>query len=156
MDTCVKGGAEALELTMVRRFAAPPELVFAAWTEAEHFKEWFAPSGCSVSECEVDARPGGRWRSCMRWSDGTDHWQGGVFQVVEPYRRLVFTYAWDDEHGHPKHETLVSVVFEEVEGQTELRFHQATFESGISCTSDGEGWSETLLRLADFLSRRSR
>ena len=31
-----------------REYAAPPELVFEAWTKAEHFARWFAPDNVEV------------------------------------------------------------------------------------------------------------
>ena len=35
-----------------REYAAPPELVFEAWTKAEHFARWFAPDGVDVTLSE--------------------------------------------------------------------------------------------------------
>ena len=42
-----------------REYAAPPDLVFEAWTKAEHFARWFALDDVEVPLCEIDARPGG-------------------------------------------------------------------------------------------------
>ena len=82
---------EPLELSLTRLFDAPVELVFRALTEPEHLRQWAAPKDCSGTHYEMDARPGGRWRSCMRWPDGTDHWQSGTVQAVEPDIRLVYS-----------------------------------------------------------------
>ena len=38
-------------------FAAPRELVFKAWSSAEHIKRWFSPAGFSVPDAEVDFVP---------------------------------------------------------------------------------------------------
>jgi len=141
------------ELWIERNFDAPRELVFAAWTQAEHAVHWFAPPGCSVRSCTMDLRVGGVWRSCMRWPDGSDHWQGGVFREIVPPERLVFTYAWEDAEGHPKHETLVTVRLEERGGKTALTFHQAVFESESSRTSHGGGWHGSLDVLAEYLAK---
>ena len=50
-------GAEDLVLTRVVR--APRERVFEAWTDAAHFARWFGPRAATVTDCELDPRPGG-------------------------------------------------------------------------------------------------
>jgi uncharacterized protein YndB with AHSA1/START domain len=142
-----------LELSLTRVFDAPRELVFAAWTQAEHALHWFAPPGCSVTSCTMDLRVGGAWRSCMRWPDGSDHWQGGVFLEIVAPERLVFSYAWEDEHRRPKHQTVVTVRLEERGAKTALTFQQAVFASETSRTSHGGGWSGSLDVLAEYLER---
>jgi uncharacterized protein YndB with AHSA1/START domain len=141
------------ELVLTRTFDAPRALVFAAWTEPELVVQWRAPRGCHLRSCTMDLRPGGAWRACMHWADGTDHWQGGVFREIVPPERLVFTYAWEDGDGRPKHETLVTVTFAERAGATELHLRQSVFESESSRDSHGGGWRETLDVLADHLAK---
>lgn len=48
-------------LTLERVFNAPRELVFQAFSEAEHLKQWWGPNGWSIPVCNVDFRPGGIW-----------------------------------------------------------------------------------------------
>ncbi|MEX2206140.1 MAG: SRPBCC domain-containing protein [Myxococcota bacterium] len=144
-----------LELRLTRIFDAPRELVFAAWTRAEHAVHWFAPPGFRVTSCTMDLRVGGTWRSCMRWPDGSDHWQGGVFHEIVPPERLVFSYAWEDERGRPKHETIVTVRLEPRGTKTALSFHQAVFESESSRSSHGGGWNGSLDVLAEYLAKRA-
>jgi len=144
------------ELWITRTFDAPRELVFRAWTEPERAKHWFAPAGCTVESCTMDLRPGGAWRSCMRWPDGSDHWQGGVFREIVPPDRLVFTFAWEDEAGRPKHESVVTVRLADLGGKTELTFHQAVFESESSRDSHAGGWNSTLDLLGKHVERAGR
>jgi uncharacterized protein YndB with AHSA1/START domain len=141
---------------ITRRFDAPRELVFAAWTEPERAREWWAPRGCRVLGCSIDPRPGGAWRLGMRWADGSEHWQGGTFREVFPPERLVFTYAWEDAEGRPKHETLVTVTLTEHAGETELVFQQREFGSVSSRDSHAEGWHSTLDVLAEHLATSRR
>ncbi|MGO9759273.1 MAG: SRPBCC family protein, partial [Roseiarcus sp.] len=77
-------------LVIARSFAAPRELVFKAWSSADHIKRWFSPEGCSVPEAEVDFRPGGAFVVCMRLPDGRDFWSRGAFGEISPPRRLSF------------------------------------------------------------------
>lgn len=63
--------AASADLIDDREYAAPPELVFEAWTKAEHFARWFAPDNVDVPLCEIDARPGGVIRFQHRWPEGS-------------------------------------------------------------------------------------
>jgi uncharacterized protein YndB with AHSA1/START domain len=76
----------------------------------------------------------------------------GVYREVIAPERLVFTFAWEDENGQPKHETLVTVTFTEQNKQTLMTFHQAIFESVESRNSHQSGWSECFDRLAAYLT----
>ena len=144
------------ELTITRIFDAPRSLVFKVWTEREHLMRWCGPRDFTIPFSEADFRPGGAYRTCLRSPEGKDYWLQGVYrEIVEP-ERLVFTHAWEDEDGKPKHETLVTVTFAEHDGKTKLSFHQAIFKSTEARDSHLEGWSECLDRLADYLSEASR
>ena len=52
----------AAALTIRRTFNAPRERVFAAFTDADLLREWFAPPGTTIGEATFDAREGGRYR----------------------------------------------------------------------------------------------
>jgi uncharacterized protein YndB with AHSA1/START domain len=145
--------AQERELVIIRVFDAPRELVFKAWTDPEQLKQWSAPQGFTVPVAEGDLRPGGKWRSMMRKPDGTELWLGGVYrEIVEP-ERLVFTHAWDDEHGKPGHETVVTVTLVERDGKTEMTFRQGVFKSVESRDGHNGGWTECFDRLEELLTR---
>src|SRR6202521_2531100 len=101
------------ELVITRVFAAPAALLFKVWTDPTHAKKWWGPRDYPVTHLEMDVRPGGSWRGCLRSSEsGKELWQGGVFREVVAPERVVFTFAWD-EAGERGLETLVSVTFAE-------------------------------------------
>jgi uncharacterized protein YndB with AHSA1/START domain len=140
-------------LVLERIFDAPRRLVFKAWTEPEHLVRWWGPKGFTLPECKLDLRRGGRWRFCMRAPDGTNHWLQGVYREIVENERLVFTYAWEDENGRPKHETVVTATFaDERGGKTRLDLHHAVFESANARNEHEGGWTSTLDRLADLLA----
>ena len=84
----------ALDLVLERVVAVRPELVWKVWTEPEHLVQWFCPRPWSVSECEMDVRPGGIFRTVMRSPEGEDMpSDAGCFLDVIPNERLVWTDA---------------------------------------------------------------
>jgi len=83
-----------LDLVLERVVDVAPERVWEAWTKPEHLKQWFCPRPWSVAECEIDLRPGGRFRTVMRSPEGEllPLGDGCYLEVVEN-RRLVWTSA---------------------------------------------------------------
>jgi uncharacterized protein (TIGR02246 family) len=141
-----------LDLTITRLFDAPRDLVFKAWTDLELGRRWSAPYGFTVPASEGELRVGGAWRLCMRRPGEKDLWVGGVYREIVVPERLVFTHAWEDAHGTPGHETLVTVTLAERRGKTEMTFTQTGFESVESRDGHGEGWSECFDQLAEVLA----
>ena len=61
-----------LDLVLERTIDVPRELVWAAWTQPEHLSQWFTPAPWTVSECGIDLRPGGIFRTVMRSPEGRE------------------------------------------------------------------------------------
>jgi len=58
-EGAVMDDAMVREISITRIFAAPRDLVWRAWTEAEQLAQWFMPHGFTVPACHMDLRPGG-------------------------------------------------------------------------------------------------
>src|SRR4051794_40817936 len=77
-------------VVVTRRFAASPEAVYRAHTEASLVQKWMlGPEGWTMPVCINEARPGGKIR--YEWSDGKG---GGFFLTGEfieltPFSRIV-------------------------------------------------------------------
>jgi uncharacterized protein YndB with AHSA1/START domain len=87
--------AETLDLVLERTLDAPVDLVWKAYTDPQHLKQWFAPKPYEISEIELDLKPGGIFRFRMVGPDGFDTGHGTpgcVLEVVEG-RKLVWTSA---------------------------------------------------------------
>jgi uncharacterized protein YndB with AHSA1/START domain len=82
-----------LDLVLDRTVDVPPELVWAAWTRPEHVVKWFTPAPWTTTECEIDLRPGGIFRTTMRSPEGKDFPNIGCYLEVVPLERLVWTDA---------------------------------------------------------------
>jgi uncharacterized protein YndB with AHSA1/START domain len=114
--------ANAKGISITRLFDAPREAVFKAWTTPASFADWFGGPDTDIppESCSIDARVGGLWKATMVLPDGTNiHWDGEFIEVVFP-ERLVLTMR--DRPG-PDFEPL-TVEFFEVDGRTEMKFHQ--------------------------------
>jgi uncharacterized protein YndB with AHSA1/START domain len=71
-------------IVVTRRFAASPEAVYRAHTEADIVKKWLlGPEGWTMPVCVNEARPGGKIR--YEWADG----KGGGFYLTGEFIELV-------------------------------------------------------------------
>ena len=82
-----------LDLVLERVVDVPRELVWTAWTTPEHMRHWFCPRPWTTTECEIDLRPGGIFRTTMRSPEGQEFPNLGCYLEVVPNERLVFTDA---------------------------------------------------------------
>ena len=70
-------------LVLTRTFNAPRSLVFKAWTEPERVMRWWGPKDFTCPVCEIDLRPGGTYRNCMRSPEGKDFWSQGIYHEIK-------------------------------------------------------------------------
>jgi uncharacterized protein YndB with AHSA1/START domain len=139
------------ELVITRVFDAPRELVFRCWTDPADLVGWWGPTGFAAASVSVDVTEGGAWRIRIHnAADGTDYWASGVYLEVAPPERLVFSFAWD-EQGEQREDTLVTIAFADLDGKTEMTFHQAGFVSDASRDGHVGGWRESFDDLHVYL-----
>ena len=105
------------EIVTTRVIAAPRELVWRAWTDPEHVRNWWGPKGFTNTFHEYDLRPGGVWRFIMHGPDGTDYKNESVFVEVAEPELLVF-----DHISPPRFRA--TVLFEDLGGKTKITFRQ--------------------------------
>jgi uncharacterized protein YndB with AHSA1/START domain len=75
---------------VTRKFAAPPEAVYRAHTDAKLMQKWMlGPDGWTMPVCINEARPGGKMR--FEWTDGKGNgfYLTGEYVTLEPYSRIV-------------------------------------------------------------------
>jgi uncharacterized protein YndB with AHSA1/START domain len=83
------------DLVLERVLNAPVDLVWEAYTNPEHIKQWFAPRPYQTTEIELDLRPGGIFRFRLVGPDGFDTGHGipgCVLEVIER-QKLAWTSA---------------------------------------------------------------
>ncbi len=106
------------EIRMTRLFDAPRHLVFEAMTKPEHVRRWWGCLGdaYSVPVCEIDLRPGGRWRFVNRHPKGEAAFHG-EYREITPPSRLVFTEIFED---FPDTVSVVTTEFADENGKTRM------------------------------------
>lgn len=107
----------AHELRLTRLIAAPRAVLWRCWTEPDLLKQWFCPKPWRVSEAVFDLRPGGRMMTVMAGPDGQRVEGDGVWLVVEPMRRLMFTDSFTEGFAPAPSPFLTSEVLFEDAGQ---------------------------------------
>lgn len=104
------------EIRMTRLFDAPRRLVFEAMSKPEHITQWWGRlgDGYSVPICEVDLRPGGKYRFVNRHPKGEAEFYG-EYREVAPPDRMVFTEIYAP---FPDAESVVTVTLADENGKT--------------------------------------
>ena len=146
---------ETKELLITRIFNAPRETIFTLWTEPQHVVKWWGPKHHPATQMKMDVRPGGLWRACLRSAeDGKELWMNGVYREIIHPERIVFTFTWEEE-GERGMETLITITFSDLNGKTEMKFHQTPFQSTFEKDGHSEGWMSTFDRLDEFAIHNS-
>ncbi len=135
-----------------RTLHAPRELVFQAWSSADHVKRWFAPTGYTVPQATVDMRVGGAFEVLMRAPDGVEHWVRGVFVEITPNERLELDLIVYDDKRNPLFRAMTEARFADALGGTRLEVTQGylVLDPKAAWMAEGapEGWSQTLDKLS--------
>ncbi|GAA4052098.1 SRPBCC domain-containing protein [Nonomuraea soli] len=84
-------------IVITRAFDAPRALVYDAWTKPDLLMRWYGADGWRLVECEIDLRPGGRWRYYSIGPGGEGMGSSGVYREVVPGERLVTTEVFDEQ-----------------------------------------------------------
>jgi uncharacterized protein YndB with AHSA1/START domain len=138
---------QAPPLVISRTYPATVERVFKAWTDANQLGQWFAPSDDHTTQASVDLRVGHEYRISITHKGGAVHTVLGTYRVIEPPRKLVYTWRWE---GAPA-DTLVTVDFTPQGDDTQVTITHDQFADAETRGKHNEGWNGCLDRLQRFL-----
>lgn len=99
-------GAQSIEFS--REFEAPATRVFGAHTDPDLLAQWTGPPGTTVTIREFDPRTGGCWSYVVVGNERQWPFHGSFHEVTAP-GRIVQTWEFDDEPGHPTLEVFTFV-----------------------------------------------
>jgi uncharacterized protein YndB with AHSA1/START domain len=133
------------DIRLQRVIDTTPELAFQHWVDADARSQWYAPDdGDAVSESSADVRVGGSYRTTVVGPTGEERYRDeGVFEVVDPPHRLVYTGTMHVPDGG-KFETRVTVTFEERDGKTLLTLLDEGYPTAAARDSFESGWPDFL------------
>jgi len=139
---------------MTRLFNAPRALVFEAMTKPEHVKQWWGRlgEGYSVPVCDIDLRPGGRWRFVNRHPHGEAAFHG-EYREIAPPGRLVFTEIFEE---FPDSVSVVTAEFTDEGGKTRMtatvQYESLAVRDMVLKTGMSSGAAISYDRLEDLLA----
>ena len=109
------------EMSIQRLVNAPRELVWKVWTDPEHIKHWWGPSGFTNTISKMEVKTGGAWEFIMHGPDGTDYKNKHIYKEIVKPEKLVLEHVTG-----PKF--LMTVTFEDQGDKTLVSIH-SLFES---------------------------
>ena len=117
---------------------ATPETIWPFLVEPEMLVEWHG------SEAEIDPRPGGVYRVLV----AGQHQSAGEYVEVEPLKKVVFTFGWEQEgHPIPPGSTTIEITLQPEGHKTRVRLvHRGLPDDAVE--NHGDGWAHYLQRLA--------
>ena len=114
------------EIVSTRNFDAPRELVYKAWADPSHLKNWWGPKGFTNTFNIFDFRVGGRWSFMMHGPDKGNYPNECEFIKIE----VPSLIAWK-RHSKPHFQVLAT--FDEItENETQVVF-KMLFNSPDEC-----------------------
>ncbi|MEU9889567.1 SRPBCC domain-containing protein [Sphaerisporangium sp. NPDC051011] len=129
------------KIDITRVLEAPRDLVYAAWTQPEHFTHWW---GAPLDTISMDVRPGGEWKATIVVDEQTQVPFAGVYQEVVPNERLAYTLV-DLSGREPAPEQAagpetVTITFSDAGNGTKLVFVQEGNLPEEELPRATEGW----------------
>lgn len=156
--------SDTKDVRIERTFDAPIDLVWAMWTEAEHFANWYGPMGARIPKAEMDLSIGGRRVIAMEMETPGGPMQMhfvGEYREIDPKTRLVYTESVADAEGNvmaPEQmgmppgsnmETSVIVELVDLGEQTQMTMTHV----GVPGDSPGgQGWTMAIDKLEALLT----
>ncbi|MGE0306524.1 MAG: SRPBCC domain-containing protein [Acidimicrobiia bacterium] len=148
------------DVQIERTFDAPIDLIWAMWTEAEHFANWYGPMGARIPKAEMDVRVGGRRHIAMEMETPRGPMQMffvGEYSEIVAKTRLVYTERMADAEGHAMTaeqmgmpsgapmDTTIVVELEDLGDRTKMTLTHI----GVPADSPGgQGWAMAIDKLA--------
>lgn len=92
---------ENQKIIVKRTFAAPLDLVWAAWTDPEILDLWWAPKPWRVETKSLDFREGGQWHYAMIGPEGDTQWCMFDYHKIIPEQSYSGQDAFCNEYAVP-------------------------------------------------------
>ena len=140
------------DLLITHLFDAPQELVFAAWTDPEQLKHWYAPERCTIEFKSITVKVGGEFHSVINDPVHGPCWIKGRYSEVVTPEKLVFSMILSNENGDSvsageagksdawPEAIVTTVTFTPIGDQTKVTLHQTVDEAEAKKTGAYQSW----------------
>jgi uncharacterized protein YndB with AHSA1/START domain len=137
-----------------RVFAAKPERIYRAFTDADAMARWLPPNGFTAKVHQMDAKVGGKFKmSFTNFTTGNGHSFGGEYLELVPNERIRYTDKFDDPNLAG--DIVVTVNLKKVSVGTEINIEQTNLPSVIPLEACYLGWQQSLNHLATLVEPES-
>jgi uncharacterized protein YndB with AHSA1/START domain len=143
--------ADRMSLEVRRVINARRDRVYAAWTDPGQLGQWFGPENVQTRNLVADARVRGKFQWDLTNPEGEEMTVVGEYRELQPGRKIVFTWKWQDDEDWERHESIVTVEFSDCDGGTEVRLTHERLPSKASRDRHSEGWTSLLEKLEKFV-----
>lgn len=127
MPVHISSSTPDCEIVSSKTFNAPKELVFRAWAEPDHLKNWWGPAGFTNTFNEFDFRAGGKWNFIMHGPDKGNYRNECEFITIE--EPLLITWK---RYTQPLFQVVVT--FEEVAPDKTTVIFKQLFDTAETCS----------------------
>ena len=135
---------------------APLARVYRAWTDPEQIVKWFGLKAGSMVSASIDLRVGGQWRFVMHEDDHGRVSLQGTYSIVEPEKRLCFTWSHLREHADGRREetphSTVTVTFRAEGASTHVHLRHEDIRAAEGRKGVGSGWETSFESLVELLA----
>lgn len=137
------------EIRISRLLNAPIELVWEMWTDPEHIKNWWGPSGFTNTITKMDVKAEGEWNLVMHGPDGTDYKNKSIFREIVEHKKIVYEHISGPQF-------IATINFESRGEQTYIDWHML-FESKeqfiqvVKTFKADEGLKQNVEKLNNYL-----
>ncbi|WP_435353301.1 SRPBCC domain-containing protein [Emticicia sp. SJ17W-69] len=149
MKTAQNSDTSDREISVSRLMNAPIELVWEVWTNPEHIKKWWGPTGFTNTIDKMEVKPEGIWEFVMHGPDGVDYKNKSIFKEIDKPNRIVFEHITG-----PKF--LTTVTFTAEGDKTFIHWHmlfesKEQFEQVVKTFKADEGLKQNVDKLSHYL-----
>ena len=79
------------EIFSSRILNTPVEIVYEAFANQNHLKNWWGPNGFTNTIHEFDLKPGGKWILTMHGHEKGNYKNASIFKSVQPLKLIAWT-----------------------------------------------------------------
>jgi uncharacterized protein YndB with AHSA1/START domain len=138
-----------------RTLGASIDTVYRAFTDAEAVSQWGIGITYDHINLDMDVREGGViYQRVLAKADRSVWTFFGVYETVQPEKKLVYTFDWKTDWREPSTPSLVEIEFFEAGDSTDIKItHSAVHPDGVPSTESH--WNEFLDLLSEFIDNKT-